>query len=637
LEEHNVLLGFDGSTRPFPDGTPLGWLDHGAGSLLERDGDIVRVSAVGEELGSHPGEWVAIHPAGAAFAILIGDTMHVLRSDGEEAGRVTVDGATEGGWTHEGLFVEVLGPPARIEYDDTLTEVARYMSSVNPVGDRIGMVGQSVLRTEVESGQIAVHPLRVPGSPEALPASHRLLEPFPNDEARYDDYTGQQIVAGGLELGPNGRFLVTRGRSLFVFDAQFELQATSDPPAGGESSIWGTEADAHGGFTWGRAGTEYWGPGGAIRFPCGEGRPLRVDGEAAWADNFQLCVDGRAPRPLSAPGEARNDQFVGVRGNQLVVATSRDNVAALAFWDPVRWAARRTVSLPDAMICEEGDCFRLYAAVGRGGIVLDEVRAYWDNGRASVARPIEDVLEPHRIESTRRGAILVTRLGFVFVDPRGRVALRRPEATQPQLSQGGTTVAYWRPTDRQLVVESVPSGTVRLNAPLEENPDAVLLGDELVAANHDSVWTVWHVPSQTQRMQLAQHDVLAFVGNDLAVCSRDVLTLRSGADGSVLRALGACPLLDDITLLQDGQVLALRSRTRVTLVRWRDGVRVEVGNVRGASAAAFAHQGDRAWLPGNAASALRWRGPGAIPTAPMEEDPTPHHDPELLRTLFAGP
>ncbi len=651
---HNRYIPFEGDAGSFPVGTPVGMLSQGTQCLLQRGGETMRVSVAGETLGTYVGSLLSVHPTGAAFIVRDGETLHVHRSDGTEVGAIRITDGTlmRADWTRSALFLDVrpaipeaaVGEtpgdrpaPYRAEYDNTLAEVARYEIP----GDSFGLVGHASLHSETAEGQFTVRPLTPLGEAASEP-THRLLEAWAEDEdVPYDEMTGEEIRVGRYTEGPAGTFLVARGRELYFLNQAFEIVGTSTPAMGGESSIWGTRDDPSGGYTWARAGTEYWGPEGAVRFTCDQGNPLEVEGLRAWANDYQLCVDGREPRRLQSGAENVERRIIGTRDNDLLVANiGAADPPSIQIWDPVRWRAKRTILLPPGTTveCYDDYCPLRYFPLGRGGLVVDDNQAYWDSGRGRLQ--VRENLPINNIQA-RPTVILMGGHGFSLLDARGRVAMQHDDASMPVLSADGSTVAYWDSTASQAVVAAVPGGEMRMQATLAEGePVRILLEGDLVAFRHEQqqAWTIWHVPSNSQRVRLGTTDTFALLGGSrIAVCSDDQLTLRSGLDGSVTDQLGGCALADDLSTIENGHVLVVRSRTRATFVRLSDGARIEVGNVRGPNPSAFAFQGARGWLDANAGASLRWRGPGPIATATMEEDPTPHHDPDFLRAFFAPP
>ena len=650
-EEQNSVVGWDGAVSArVPEGSPQFVIDEGRAFVQTHEGETHAYALDGTRRWSRPGQPIAVHPHGMGIAIREGAQLHVVRPDGSVLRTLELGGDPTGAsWGHDALVISVRGPavegerrrppPLQVVLDPTTLQlVGRYALAPNhtPFGRQA--------YTSTNEGQVELRPLVPVGEDPAAAEARTFLEAWPEDFEPYDDRTGMDFEVGRLRYDPSGaRIGVVRGHEFFVVSAEdLSVQAHFAPDGEGESSIWGVVDAPSGAYTWARSGTEFWHADGVVDMACAQGEPATVAGLRAWVSSYSVCVEGQERRNAYEENAEEDRHWLGATAQHLVRAASPtgDGDKRVDFVDPRTGRVARSLTLPNEMTteCYDDDyCVLRYLPVGRGGVLIDDMRVMFDPGRGRRPRAVRGDFDDLQNAASVGGMVAVAHGGGLsLIDARGRVARTLPNNGRFAVDDEAGLLAYWDPAQSQAVVFDVGEAEETFRASLSEGePNSMVLQGDTLAFRYSDEVVLWHVPSTSQRMRLGVLDPFVIVagGARVAVCSGAELTLRDALDGAVLERLGSCGGVDHLFSAQGGHVLALHHRTRVTFVRLSDGARIVVGNAGGLP---FAAWGERGFLPGEVASKLRWRAPGPVGTAPMS-DAAGHHDPDFLRAFFAPP
>ncbi|MEZ4252953.1 MAG: hypothetical protein R3B99_32500 [Polyangiales bacterium] len=155
----------------------------------------------------------------------------------------------------------------------------------------------------------------------------------------------------------------------------------------------------------------------------------------------------------------------------------------------------------------------------------------------------------------------------------------------------------------------------------------------LLAVSEDERHVI-HLPSGATRLRTSRAASVALdtTGERAAVCDEGRLSLHSIVEGRRVADLGTCELADSLAFVAgDRMVRSFADPGHARSNRRRSAL----GGAR-ARRRAYAEDGEHVLVTAGMAEKLRWRGPGAIATAPVGP-PRPAARLELLRRFFAPP
>lgn len=608
------------------DGRPLVVGDHvvvdaGNHTSLSRlpsgdESEVQRIARV-------PGRLRATRPRGGLFATEVGGAVRVARvTDGNVVFARTFAGFRELGWDHADRFfvdAEQEGVASRHRFDGRTGEPVDVVRLAH-VDDEALVVGESILAVAA-SGALVRTTLGGDDATEWRAAPPDDAEPM------YDDVTGEELGRVLLSHSPDAsRVLLLDGLDLAVLDASDGHTIAAVPrDDSGATSVWGVETTPGGVVVWGRSHVSHWSEHGARVFECqGRGFFFGDDETPGWSSGYAACVGGqRGTWPAWDADEGYPAWVGGGSNRELFVFSERKLLRVDARSLRARGAVRGLRDL--SLECYEEGCEGQVFPFGRSLLL-------W----GSTTGIVEPSGRFHALEGwpSARGGERMVFAGDTpqVMDPRGRVVRELPEIGQVSLEPNGARLA--RSTDHDVFVERTDDGSELWHFELAGTVRLELHDSALLVVGEEEQHVI-HLPTGTTRVRVsrAAHVALDAEGERAAICDEGRLSLHSIIAGRHVADLGTCELADSLAFVAGGRMVAVPSRTQVTLVRTDDRRRLIVHGYR---TEAYAEDGEHVLATEGVAEKLRWRGPGAIATAPLGPL-APSRDPELLRRFFAPP
>ncbi|MCB9612089.1 MAG: hypothetical protein H6722_06490 [Sandaracinus sp.] len=525
------------------------------------------------------------------------------------------------GWDHADRFfvdAEQEGIASRHRFDGRTGEVVDVVR-LRPMGDQTLVVGEAVVAIEADGSVVRTG---LDGGEAA-----RWRAPPPDDaEPFYDDATGEELGRVLLSHSPDAsRVLLSDGPDLVVLDTTSgQTIATVPRDDSGATSVWGVVPTPGGVVVWGRSHVSHWSTHGARVFACqGDGFFFGDDETPGWGSESSACVgEQRQTWPGWDAEQGYPSWVAGTAGGDLFVFTEqtllRVDARTLRPKGPVR--GLRSLSLE----CYDEGCDGRVVPLGRSLLLQGTTTGVLEaSGRFHALEGWAGSIGGER-------AILSGEVGLV-VDSRGR-ALRELPVGPAALEPSGERLA--RATDDRVFVERADDGTELFVFDLPGISNLGLHENALLAVSEDERHVI-HLPSGATRLRTSRAASVALdtTGERAAVCDEGRLSLHSIVEGRRVADLGTCELADSLAFVAGDRMVAVPSRTQVTLVRTDDGRRLVV---HGHRADAYAEDGEHVLVTAGMAEKLRWRGPGAIATAPVGPL-APQRDAALLRRFFAPP
>ncbi|MBX3249921.1 MAG: hypothetical protein KF901_22275 [Myxococcales bacterium] len=575
------------------------------------------------------GAWAASRPLGGLFVVRDAEHARVVRVDGSVAATLELSREGRVHWSRaDQLVVDAEGADGweRQVYDGRSGALAARIP-LDPIGPDDLVVEDHVVEAPDDgSGVVTLRPVARNGERRSL------LPPYPEDhEPLYDDI-GEELGRTVLALSADrARVALLDEQTLRVFEVATGRELTRfDQEDRGGASVWGVVPTPQGLVVWGRSHVAHWSAHGARVFACrGEGVLVGDDESPGWVTGTELCAGDLHERLPYDDETGAVTWAAGLTGSgQIVVWAGQE----MTLRDPrtLRVTQRSRPPL-GAVECYEDGCMLQAVPFGRGTLV--SVESTWlfpPRGRPS-RLGAEDRFE--RVAAVAGERALLWGDEARIVDPRGRT-VREVGMGTAVFEPSGERLA--RQEDAAVRVETTDDGRVLARFELETDDGAqlTLRGDSLVARTEQGS-ILWHVPTgERGRFPASAAVALDASGARAAVCAEGRLSLMLVAEGRRERELGACELADSLSFVASDRMIAIPSRTQVTIVRIEDGARLVVHGY--GQEHAYAEDGEHVWASPALLPRLRWRAGGPI-AEPELAPATPRADPELLRRFFSSP